>query len=127
MASDDILSIEHCEAELADTESAIKLQEALLGRAIKAGAFTAAQRLSSQLSTLKSRRNHLVAVLDALKTTAGNKAITDDQKRARVLMEELPRIARYAPGFAEEMRRTLDRLLGVRLELVHDADREEVS
>ena len=98
-----------------------------LALAARPPAMTAASNMRKELNRLRELDRGLRLELSNLEADLRRGDMTDDQKRARVLMEELPRIVRYAPGFAEEMRRTLDRLLGVRLELVHDADREEVS
>lgn len=114
----EMLSREHCAAELADIEYQINLESSLLKRAMDNKAATAAQKHASQMAKLKSRRNLIRATLEAMSPRAPT---NPDQVWAEFLNEVLPNLA---PARLEELRRRVTEIIGEPLRLVYDADAE---
>ena len=112
----EMLSREHCLAELEDLEKQLKLERRLLKLSEKRGAFTAMQKFANQISSLTARRNYVQACLEALTP----KVPTDpDQVWHEFLHDTLPMLA---PVRLEQLRRRIDEVIGAPLRLVHNAD-----
>lgn len=116
--SDELKSVEHCDAELARLDTQIALELEMLRTAISRNAFTASQKLSAQVAKSQQQRNYV----EACRVALAPKAPTNpDQVWAEFLNEVLPNLA---PARLEELRRRVTEIIGEPLRLVYDADAE---